>query len=115
MPVHFTNIAVKSGNLVVIDKVEKMVTQTSTFMSNALINSKLGAAYCDWGATIRKIKAETSDRTAKITEVNKIKGDNPILNDFAEAQSLYEPNSGNRLQTFYSRLANPKAREKTLV
>ena len=32
----------------------------------------------------------------------------------AEAKSLYEPNSGNRLQTFYSRLANPKAREKTL-
>lgn len=162
-------MAVKSGNPVVIDKVEKMVTQTSTFMSNALINSKLGAAYCDWGATkrvivdikqngadklfkdngridfaklydfsfskvkemgytpqmlleaydnegatVRKIKAETSDRAAMITEVNKIKGDNPILNDFAEAQSLYEPNSGNRLQTFYSRLANPKAREKTL-
>ena len=162
-------MAVKSGNPVVIDKVEKMVTQTSTFMSNALINSKLGAAYCDWGATkrviadikqngadklfnkdgrinfaklydfsfskvkemgytpqmlldaydnegatIRKIKADTADKSAMIAEVNKIKRDNPILNDFAEAQSLYEPNSGNRLQTFYSRLANPKAREKTL-
>jgi len=162
-------MAVKSGNPVVIDKVEKMVTQTSTFMSNALINSKLGAAYCDWGATkrviadikqngadrmfndngridfaklydfsfskvkemgytpqmlldaydnegntVRNIKAETKDKAEMIAEVNKIKGDNPILNDFAEAQSLYEPNSGNRLQTFYSRLANPKAREKTL-
>ncbi|MCI7486288.1 MAG: hypothetical protein MSB80_02220 [Alphaproteobacteria bacterium] len=162
-------MAVKSGNPVVIDKVEKMVTQTSTFMSNALINSKLGAAYCDWGATkrviadikqngadklfkdngridfaklydfsfskvkemgytpqmlldaydnegatVRKIKADTADKSAMIAEVNKIKGDNPILNDFAEAQSLYEPNSGNRLQTFYSRLANPKNREKTL-
>jgi hypothetical protein len=162
-------MAVKSGNPVVIDKVEKMVTQTSTFMSNALINSKLGAAYCDWGATkrviadikqngadklfkdngridfaklydfsfskvkemgytpqmlldaydnegatVRKIKADTADKSAMIAEVNKIKGDNPILSDFAEAQSLYEPNSGNRLQTFYSRLANPKAREKTL-
>lgn len=162
-------MAVKSDDPVVIDKVEKMVTQTSTFMSNALINSKLGAAYCDWGATkrviadikqngadklfnengrinfaklydfsfskvkemgytpqmlldaydnegatVRKIKADTADKSAMIAEVNKIKGDNPILNDFAEAQSLYDPNSGNRLQTLYSRLANPKAREKTL-
>jgi len=162
-------MAVKSGNPEVMDKVEKMVTQTSTFMSNALINSKLGAAYCDWGATkrviadikqngadrlfnadgrinfaklydfsfskvkemgytpqmlsdaydnegaiVRKIKAETVDKSAMIAAVNKIKGNNPILNDFAEAQSLYELNKENRLQTFYSRLANPKTKEKTL-
>ena len=162
-------MAVRSGNPEVIDKVEKMVTQTSTFMSNALINSKLGAAYCDWGATkrviadikqngadklfnengridfnklydfsfakvkemgytpemllnaydnegetVRKIKAETKDKAEMIAEVNKIKGNNPILNDFAEAQTLYNPNNGNQLHTFYSRLANPKNREKTL-
>lgn len=45
-------------------------------------------AYDNEGATVRKIKAETKDKAAMIAEVNKIRGDNPILNDCAEAQIL---------------------------
>ena len=162
-------MAVKSGNDVVTDNVEKMLMQTSAYMSNALMNSGLGAAYCDWGATkcavadikkngadflfksdgkidfsklyafsfskvkemgytpkmlldadenegkiVREIREKTKNRAEMIAEVNKIKGDNPILNDFAEAQTFYNPDEFNPLQDFYSRLVNPNMREKML-
>jgi len=162
-------MAVKSGNSEIIDKVEKMVTRTSVYMSNALIYSKLGIAYCDWGATkrviedikqngadklftdngridftklhefsfdkvlemdytpemlmnaydnegniVRDIKAKTKNKAEMIAEINKIKGDNPILNDFVEAQTLYNPDDDGLLRAFYSGLANPKNREKNL-